>query len=170
MRAAVMMARIADASPRLKARIAGALYLLSFLTAAFSELFARGVLRPRGAHLRGSSIATSGREPRHSVRRILLPPDRLPHFQGDLPAASSRHADDIGQSGLADLAVKPACEASVPLQSGRRRPRGTVGVPVAPRDGSKRSEVERAGNCAARESALDAVTVDNVRCRAAAGR
>ena len=48
MRAAVMMERIADASPRLKARIAGALYLLSFLTAAFTELFARGRLNFAG--------------------------------------------------------------------------------------------------------------------------
>ena len=40
----IMMKRIADTSPRLKARIAGVLYLLSFLTAAFSELYARGRL------------------------------------------------------------------------------------------------------------------------------
>jgi hypothetical protein len=39
MRAAVTMERIVDASPRLKTRIAGAFYLLSFLTAAFTELF-----------------------------------------------------------------------------------------------------------------------------------
>jgi Domain of unknown function (DUF4386) len=44
----VMMKRINDASPRLKARIAGALYLLSFLTAAFTELFARGRLNFAG--------------------------------------------------------------------------------------------------------------------------
>jgi hypothetical protein len=43
-----MMERIADASPRLKARIAGALYLLSFLTAALSELLARGSLNFAG--------------------------------------------------------------------------------------------------------------------------
>jgi hypothetical protein len=36
------MERIAAASPGLKARIAGALYLLSFLTAALTELFTRG--------------------------------------------------------------------------------------------------------------------------------
>jgi hypothetical protein len=35
---------IAHASPHFKARIAGALYLLSFLTAAYAELFARGKL------------------------------------------------------------------------------------------------------------------------------
>src|SRR5580700_9456022 len=43
-----MMKRIAQASPRLKARIAGGLYLLSFLTAAFTELFARGSLNFAG--------------------------------------------------------------------------------------------------------------------------
>ena len=48
MRPTVMMERIADASPRLKARIAGALYLLSFLTAALSELLARGSLNFAG--------------------------------------------------------------------------------------------------------------------------
>jgi hypothetical protein len=44
MSTAAMLKRVTDTSPRLKARIAGALYLLSFLTAAFSELFARGRL------------------------------------------------------------------------------------------------------------------------------
>src|SRR5579863_9815656 len=48
MNAAVMVKGIAEASPRLKARIAGALYLLSFLTAAFAELFARGSLNFAG--------------------------------------------------------------------------------------------------------------------------
>jgi hypothetical protein len=48
MNTGVKMKRTADASPRLKARIAGALYLLSFLTAAFTELFARGRLNFAG--------------------------------------------------------------------------------------------------------------------------
>jgi hypothetical protein len=48
MSTAAMMKRVTDTSPRLKARIAGALYLLSFLTAAFSELFARGRLNFAG--------------------------------------------------------------------------------------------------------------------------
>jgi Domain of unknown function (DUF4386) len=51
----VMMERIAAASPRFKARIAGALYLLSLLTAAFTELFFRGRL-----NLAGGLIAVSG--------------------------------------------------------------------------------------------------------------
>jgi len=38
-----MMTRIAKVSPRFKARIAGALYLLSVVTAAFTELFVSGM-------------------------------------------------------------------------------------------------------------------------------
>jgi hypothetical protein len=45
---AVMMERIREASPRFKARIAGALYLLSVVTAAFTELFVRGRLNIAG--------------------------------------------------------------------------------------------------------------------------
>jgi hypothetical protein len=44
MSAAVLMKRIEEASPRLRARIAGGLYLFSLLTAAFAELFLRGTL------------------------------------------------------------------------------------------------------------------------------
>jgi hypothetical protein len=47
--------RIAEASPCFKARIAGALYLLSFLTAAFTELFVRGKL-----NIAGGLIAVAG--------------------------------------------------------------------------------------------------------------
>lgn len=43
-----MIKRIAKATPRLKARIAGVLYLLSFLTAALTELFMRGRLNSAG--------------------------------------------------------------------------------------------------------------------------
>ncbi|HSY06934.1 MAG TPA: DUF4386 family protein [Steroidobacteraceae bacterium] len=55
MSAAAMMKRIAEASPRFKARIAGALYLLSVLTAAFTELWVRGKL-----NVAGGLIAISG--------------------------------------------------------------------------------------------------------------
>jgi hypothetical protein len=48
MSAAAMMERIAEASPRFKARMAGVLYLLSALTAAFTELFVRGRLNIAG--------------------------------------------------------------------------------------------------------------------------
>jgi hypothetical protein len=44
MSAAVVMKRIAETSPRFKARIAGVLFLLLVLTAAFTEFFARGRL------------------------------------------------------------------------------------------------------------------------------
>jgi Domain of unknown function (DUF4386) len=43
-----MMERIAEASPRFKARMAGVLSLLSLLTAAFTELFVRGRLNIAG--------------------------------------------------------------------------------------------------------------------------
>src|SRR5271154_6358300 len=42
------MQRISEASPRFKARIAGALYWLSLLIASFSELFVRGSLNIAG--------------------------------------------------------------------------------------------------------------------------
>jgi hypothetical protein len=44
MSATEMMKRIADVSPRFKARMAGVLFLLLVLTAAFTEFFARGRL------------------------------------------------------------------------------------------------------------------------------
>jgi hypothetical protein len=50
-----MMEQIAETSPRLKARIAGVVYLFSVLTAAFTELFVRGKL-----NLAGGLIAISG--------------------------------------------------------------------------------------------------------------
>jgi hypothetical protein len=55
MNAAVVMKRIAEASPRFKGRTAGALYLLSVLIAAFTELFVRGPL-----NIAGSLVAISG--------------------------------------------------------------------------------------------------------------
>jgi hypothetical protein len=48
MSTAEMIKRIAQASPRFKARMAGALYSLSVLTAAFTELFVRGRLNIAG--------------------------------------------------------------------------------------------------------------------------
>ena len=48
MSTAVMMERIAEASPRFKARMAGVFSLLSLLTAAFTELFVRGRLNIAG--------------------------------------------------------------------------------------------------------------------------
>jgi hypothetical protein len=50
-----MMGRFAEAPPRVKARIAGALNLLSGLTAAFTELFVRGTM-----NIVGGLIAIAG--------------------------------------------------------------------------------------------------------------
>jgi hypothetical protein len=48
MSTAVLMEPIVKVSPRFKARIAGALYLLSVVTAALTELFVRGRLNIAG--------------------------------------------------------------------------------------------------------------------------
>jgi Domain of unknown function (DUF4386) len=48
MSTAVMMERIAEVSPRFKARLAGALYLFSLLTAATTETFLHGSLNIAG--------------------------------------------------------------------------------------------------------------------------
>jgi hypothetical protein len=50
-----MIERIAEASPRFKARIAGVLSLFSLLTAAFTELFVRGSF-----NIAGGLIAVAG--------------------------------------------------------------------------------------------------------------
>jgi hypothetical protein len=55
MSTAVMMERIAEVSPRFKARMAGVLSLLSLLTAAFTELYVRGRL-----NIAGGLIAIAG--------------------------------------------------------------------------------------------------------------
>ena len=55
MSAAVMMERSAGASPRFKARLAGALYVFSLLTAAITEIFVRGRL-----NIAGGLIAVAG--------------------------------------------------------------------------------------------------------------
>jgi hypothetical protein len=51
MSAAVMMKRIGEASPRFKARLAGALCLFSLLTAGFTETFVRGRLNFAGGYI-----------------------------------------------------------------------------------------------------------------------
>jgi hypothetical protein len=55
MSATVTMERIAEVSPRSKARMAGVLYLLSVLTVTFTELFVHGRL-----NIAGGLIAISG--------------------------------------------------------------------------------------------------------------
>jgi len=51
MSAAVMMKRIAEASPGFKARMAGVLYFFSLLTAGFTETFVRGRLNYAGGYI-----------------------------------------------------------------------------------------------------------------------
>src|SRR5271163_5134400 len=51
MNTAVMMKRIAEASPRFKARMAGALNFFSLLTAGFTEIFVRGRLNFVGGYI-----------------------------------------------------------------------------------------------------------------------
>jgi|ERR1700736_2228668 hypothetical protein len=90
-------------------------------------------------------MAASGREHRHSICRIQLLPDRLPHFQVDLSASNSGRADGVWRFGLADLYLTAARKLSVPLQSGPGHPRTRIGDAVAPRDGREPSTMEGAG-------------------------
>jgi hypothetical protein len=55
MNAAAIIKRIAEASPRIRARFAGGLYLLSVLVVSFTEIFVRGPL-----NIAGGLIAVSG--------------------------------------------------------------------------------------------------------------
>jgi len=57
MSAAVMMQRIAKVSPRFKARMAGALYLLSVVAAACTELFLRGRVNVAGGLVANAGMA-----------------------------------------------------------------------------------------------------------------
>jgi Domain of unknown function (DUF4386) len=57
MRAAVIMERIAEASPRFKARIAGVLYFFSLLTAGLTETFVRGKLNYAGGYIAIAGMA-----------------------------------------------------------------------------------------------------------------
>jgi hypothetical protein len=56
MHIAVLTKRIAEASPRFKARFAGVLSLLSLLTASFTELFVRGKLNIAGGLIAVSAM------------------------------------------------------------------------------------------------------------------
>ncbi|MGA2902195.1 MAG: DUF4386 family protein [Candidatus Korobacteraceae bacterium] len=57
MSAAVMMERIAEASPRSKARIAGVLYFFSLVTAGLTELFVHGWLNYAGGYIAIAGMA-----------------------------------------------------------------------------------------------------------------
>jgi len=66
MGAAVIMKRMAEASPRFKARMAGALNLFSLLTAAFTELFVRGSLNIAGG-IASSTVADANSKMRPGI-------------------------------------------------------------------------------------------------------
>jgi Domain of unknown function (DUF4386) len=57
MSAAVMMKRIAEASPRFKARMASVLYFFSLLTAGLTETFVRGRLNYAGGYIAIAGMA-----------------------------------------------------------------------------------------------------------------
>jgi len=57
MSVAAMVERIAETSPRCKARIAGALYFFSLLTAGFTEMFVRGRLNYAGGYIAIAGMA-----------------------------------------------------------------------------------------------------------------
>src|SRR5580658_1521038 len=58
MSSAVMVQRIAEASPRPRARITGVVYLLYFLTAIFGELFLKGLVVDGDAAATANNILT----------------------------------------------------------------------------------------------------------------
>jgi len=72
MSAAVMMERIAEVSPRFKARMAGVLYLLSVLTATFTELFAEVDEVHARAMERGLRIVYPLTDEPWGIRRFLV--------------------------------------------------------------------------------------------------
>src|SRR5207247_697579 len=82
-----------------------------------------------GAHV--SPIERSDGQRRHRIFRILLSPDRLPHFQIDLPASNSGRADGVGRFGLADLSVITFRKLSIALHSDSRPRRTRIAGPAA---------------------------------------
>jgi hypothetical protein len=162
--------------PRLKARIAGVFYLLTFLTGTYALVFVSGrlvaILLASGCYIgvtllfydmfkpvsRSLSLLAAlvslvgcghrGFPPSHQplgILRLLLPLDRLPHLEVDLPASNSRGADGVWRFGLADPSVTVARTLSVSLQSGPRPFRGGIADPMAPRHRRERTALEGAG-------------------------
>src|SRR5258708_28595346 len=89
----------------------------------------------------------SSSSPRHQqsgILWILLPLDRLPHFQVGLPASISRYGDGDWRFGLANLPVIAARKLSVPLESGSWHDRRRTAHPVAPGVRRERSTKEQA--------------------------
>jgi hypothetical protein len=63
-------------------------------------------------------MESSGRGHYRGIERMLLPPDRLPHFQVDFSASSSGRADGDWRFGLADLSVTAARNRLSPYNLG----------------------------------------------------
>jgi Domain of unknown function (DUF4386) len=80
-----------------------------------------------------------------SILRILVHPDRLPHFQVRLPASNSGSVGDDQCFGLGDLSVPAARISFVPVHRCRLRPRGNTTGAMAHREGRERSTMEGAG-------------------------
>jgi hypothetical protein len=149
MRTAVMMKRIAEMSPRFKARMAGVLFLFLVLTSTFTEFFARGRLS-FAAHIAGGVIEVSCMiavtllfyyifKPVHRRLSLLAASFNFVAVTILLLQVLSECTDGDRGLVLADLSVPDAHKLFVPLRYGLRVPRGRIGVPVAPRDGLERS-------------------------------
>jgi DNA-binding transcriptional regulator YhcF (GntR family) len=78
--------------------------------------------------------------------RMLLPADRLPHFQVDIHASNSGRVYGDRRFVLSALSVASARNRSVPLHCETcPHPRGTIAHPVARRGRRERSTMEGAG-------------------------
>jgi len=82
---------------------------------------------------------------------MLLPADRLPHFQVDIHASNSGRVYGDRRLVLPALSITSARKLSVPLHCETRwRSRGTIADPMAPGHGREQSTMEgavlRSGN------------------------
>src|SRR4029077_14900596 len=83
-----------------------------------------------GAGVNVSRTGWTGRGHLLCILRILLPPDRLPHLQVDLPPSNSGRADGNRRFRLADLSGPAARTLSVSLHYGPRPSLAPLALPV----------------------------------------
>ena len=100
--------------------------------------------------LHASRVAVDRLQPRPRIFWILLPLDRIPGVQVDLPSPNSGCADGDRRSLLPDqqfriLSCTWVRGQSVPLHPGAQPHRGRISHPVAHRDRRERSTMEGAG-------------------------